>query len=419
VLRRLYRQFYLTIVVSLLAVVLFAGALWRFAPDPSPAEQAFEMAEELAAALVPPAEQGVAAQQAAIDRLHARLGVDLALYDADRRHIASAGRPVPTPRWRASSGWVRGAGGPAWAIHLPDGRWIVARAPGRRPPVLRLIVFLGSAALVIALCAYPLARRLTRRLERLQAGVESLGAGDLGARVKVEGKDEVARLAQSFNRSAERIEQLVASHKLMLANASHELRTPLARIRLGAELLKDGADTKRKAELERDIAELDQLIDEILLSSRLDAVKGLDMREEIDLLALAAEEGARFEQCAVAGAPVQVQGDRALLRRLVRNLIENAERHGRPPIEVEVRLQGNEAVVTVSDAGPGVADGDRERIFSPFFRTASAGSGTGLGLTLVRQIARQHGGDAAWIGTPARPSAIAVTLPVAPRPTPA
>jgi signal transduction histidine kinase len=420
VLHRLYRQFYLTIVVSLLAVVLFAGALWRFAPDPSPAEQAFEMAEELAAALVPPAEQGAAAQQAAIDRLHARLGVDLALFDADRRPIAAAGRPVPPPRRRASSGWVRGPGGPAWAIHLPDGRWIVARAPpGRRPPVLRLIAFLGSAALVIALCAYPLARRLTRRLERLQAGVVSLGAGDLGARVKVEGKDEVARLAESFNRSAERIEQLVASHKLMLANASHELRTPLARIRLGVELLKGSTDPKRRAELERDIAELDELIDEILLSSRLDAVKGLDMREEIDLLALAAEEGARFEQCAVAGAPVLVLGDRPLLRRLVRNLIENAERHGKPPIEVEVRPQGSEAVVTVSDAGPGVADSDRERIFTPFFRTGAASSGTGLGLTLVRQIARQHGGDVAWVGTPARPSAIAVTLPVVQSSTPA
>jgi signal transduction histidine kinase len=416
VLRRLYRQFYLTIVVSLLAVVLFAGALWRFAPDPSPAEQAFEMAEELAATLVPPAEHGVAAQQAAIDRLHARLGVDLALYDADRHHIAAAGRPVPSPRRRGGSGWVHGPGGPAWAIRLPDDRWIVARAPGRRPPVLRLLAFLGSAALVIAICAYPLVRRLTRRLERLQAGVESLGAGDLGARVKVEGKDEVARLAQSFNRSAERIEQLVASHKLMLANASHELRTPLARIRLGVELLKGGADPKRKAELERDIAELDQLIDGILLSSRLDAVDGIDAREEVDLLALAAEEGVRFEHCAVTGAPVLVQGDRALLRRLVRNLIENAERHGKPPIEVEVRPQGDEAMLTVSDAGPGVADSDRERIFSPFFRTGSAGSGTGLGLTLVRQIARQHGGDAVWVGTPARPSAIAVTLPIALRP---
>jgi signal transduction histidine kinase len=412
---RLYRQFYLTIVASLVLVVLAAGALWRFAPDPSPAQHAFEMAGELAAALVPPAGQGVAAQQAAIDRLHERLGVDLALFDADRHRIASAGHRVPSPRRRMSGGWVYGPGGPAWAIRLPDDRWIVARAPGRRPPLLRILAILGGIALVIAICAYPLARRLTRRLERLQAGVESLGAGDLGARVEVKGKDEVARLAQSFNRSAARIEELVASHKLLLANASHELRTPLSRIRLGVEFLKETADPKRKAELEHDVAELDALIDEILLSSRLDAVKGLGTREEIDLLALAAEEGARFEHCSVTGTPVFVLGDRMLLRRLVRNLIENAERHGAPPIEVDVRPRGQDAVVTIADRGAGVAESDRERIFTPFFRTGAAASGTGLGLTLVRQIARQHGGDATWVGTPARPSAIAVTLPAKPQ----
>ncbi len=200
--------------------MLFAGALWRFAPNPTPAEQAFAMAGELAAALVPPADQATAAQQAAIDRLHARLGVDLALFDADRRRIAAAGHPVPSPRRRASGGWVYGAGGPAWAIRLPDDRWIVARAAGRHPPVLGVIAFLGSIALVIALCAYPLVRRLTRRLERLQAGVESLGAGDLGARVEVQGKDEVARLAAELqplgraHRGARRLPQAAAGQCL-------------------------------------------------------------------------------------------------------------------------------------------------------------------------------------------------------------
>ena len=285
----------------------------------------------------------------------------------------------------------------------------------RRGPTLWSIVgFLGAIALAVAICAYPLVRRLTRRLERLQAGVEQLGAGDLAARVKIEGKDEVARLAESFNRAAARIEELVGSHKLLLANASHELRTPLSRIRLGVEFLKETADPKRKHELERDIAELDQLIDEILLSSRLDAVRGLDQREEIDLLALAAEEGARYDQCSVTGQPVVVLGDRALLRRMTRNLIENAERHGAPPIEIEVGREGAQVAITVSDSGAGVAASERERVFSPFFRAqgSQAASGTGLGLTLVRQIARQHGGDALWVGTAGRPSRIRVVLPM-------
>jgi signal transduction histidine kinase len=276
-----------------------------------------------------------------------------------------------------------------------------------------LIGFLGTIALAVALCAYPLVRWLTRRLERLQAGVEQLGAGDLRARVSVEGRDEVAMLAASFNRAAARIEDLVGSHKLLLANASHELRTPLSRIRLGVELLQEGRDPKRKADLERDIAELDALIDEILLSSRLDAVRGLDRREEIDLLALAAEEATRYEQCCVGGEPVTVPGDRALLRRMVRNLIENAERHGVPPVDIEVRGAGREVSVTVSDHGPGVAPADRERVFTPFFRIPGSDrtSGAGLGLTLVRQIARQHGGEARWEGTAERPSSIRIVLP--------
>lgn len=410
---RLYHQFYLAIIASLVLVVLFGGVLWRFAPNPTPADQAFDMAGELVATLLPPADQGAAAQQQAIDRLHGRLKVDLSLFDSNLRRVAAAGRLLPAPR-RETSGWLYGPGGPAWAIRLPDDRWFVARVPGRRrAPVAGIIAFLGGIALAVAVCAYPLVRRLTRRLERLQAGVESLGAGDLAARVKVEGKDEVARLAESFNRAAARIEDLVGSHKLLLANASHELRTPLSRIRLGVELLKETADPGRKRELERDIAELNALIDEILLSSRLDAVRGLDQREEIDLLALAAEEGARYERCSVTGQSVLVLGDRHLLRRMMRNLIDNAQRHGRPPIEVAVGHDGGQPAITVSDHGPGVAASERERVFSPFFRTGGnqAVSGTGLGLTLVRQIARQHGGEAAWVGTAERPSMIRVSFP--------
>jgi methyl-accepting chemotaxis protein len=139
----------------------------------------------------------------------------------------------------------------------------MARFPLRqRPSALVLATFLGAIAIVVAVGAGPVVRRLTRRLERLQRGVESLGAGDLRARVRVEGRDEVARLAQSFNQAAARIESLVDAHKMLLANASHELRPRLTRISLGLELV--GAPPERKLELERNIAELDQLVDEIL-----------------------------------------------------------------------------------------------------------------------------------------------------------
>lgn len=413
--RRLYHQFYLTIIASLAAVVLAAGVLWRFAPSDTPADHAFEIAGELLDAHLAPSDADLSAQQQAVERLHTRLGIDLALYDKYRRQLVAAGALVPyPPSRRESGGWIYGRGGPAWAIRLPDERWLVARAPARnRRPVAGILGFLGVIALVVGMCTYPLARRLTRRLERLQAGVESLGSGKLSARVEVEGHDEVARLAESFNRSAARIEELVSTHKMLLANTSHELRTPLARIRLGIELMQGDSDPRRRTELEKDIADLDGLIEQILLFSRLDTVGIVEVPEEVDLLALAAEEAARYEHCSVTGSSVTVAGIRALLQRMVRNLLDNAERHGVPPITIDVELDGGDAVMTVSDHGAGIDERDRERVFAPFYRApGSRDGGSGLGLALVRQIAQQHGGDAAWVPSGQVSSTIRVRIPV-------
>lgn len=401
--RRLYHKVYLTIVASIVVVLLAAGALWRIASNGPPARHAFEMAGELASFAVPPPDAPRSEVEDAVRRLSQRLHVDLGLYDGEKRLIANAGRPVPRPSDnRDEGGWIYGQGGPAWAIALPDGRWLVARTPrAPRRPALGILGFLAAMALLVALIAMPVARGLTRRLERLQAGVEKLGKGDLAARVAVEGNDEVARLAASFNSAAGRIEELVAAHKMLLANASHEIRTPLARIRMGLDLMKGDATPERRAGLVADIAELDALVDEILLASRLEAVGGLDARESVDLLALAAEEAARYDGIDVSGSPVLVEGDPKLLRRLVRNLLENARRHGKPPIALRVTGEGAIAVLTVADAGPGVPAAERDRVFEPFRRSSSSATsgGTGLGLALVRQIARKHGGDATVVPT--------------------
>jgi signal transduction histidine kinase len=166
---------------------------------------------------------------------------------------------------------------------------------------------------------------------------------------------------------------------------------------MATELLKREAKPELRAELERDIAELDALVDEILVASRLDAVAALEAREEVDLLALAAEECARLDAL-LDGAPATIRGDPKLLRRMLRNLLENARRYGgSTPVEVTVRDRADAVQLLVCDRGPGVPDAERERIFEPFYRPTGAREregGVGLGLALVRQIARKHGGEA-------------------------
>jgi len=410
--RRLYLRIYLAVLASLAAFALAAGLLWRALGEDGPWSQAYEVAATLAQNALPPAGAPKTEQQAALEKLAANLRADVALFAPDRSTLAAVGAPLPAPETgRERGGWIHRWSGPAWAVRLPDGRWLEARAPrGHRNAPYGLFLVLALLALAVGVGAYPVVRRLTSRLERLQAGVESLAAGELSARVKVEGSDEVARLAESFNRAAGRIEELVGAHKSLLANASHELRTPLARIRMAVELMKENADPKRKAELEQDIAELDALIDEILLASRLDALKGLEIDERVDLLALAAEECARYDAATLDGQPVTVRGDPRLLRRMIRNLLENAKRHGAPPIEVRVSRAENGAQIVVCDRGPGVPEAERERVFEPFYRSG-ARQGAGLGLALVRQIARRHGGEARCAPQSGQGSCFIVVVP--------
>jgi signal transduction histidine kinase len=411
---RLYLRFYVALVASLLLFVLATAALWHFTSGS--AEQAGVTLGRLVQNVLPPAAAPAAEQQEALRRLAAGLNADVTLFDQDGRPTAAIGRPLPLPdaKHHHTMGMFPWEHGPASYLHLADGRWLVAGAPigyGRTRLLFHLVLMLLAVAIGVA--AFPIVRQISRRLERLQRGVESLGAGDLTARVPVEGHDEVARLAASFNRAANQIEQLVQSHKTLLANASHELRTPLVRIRLAVELMKDSAAAERRKGMEQDIAELDWLVDEILLASRLDAVTEPLAAEELDLLALAAEECARYDDVQLDGAVVNVRGDARLLRRLLRNLLENARRHGAAPTHVKIARGADTAIITVWDNGPGVQPAEFENVFRPFYRPKVAGksTGTGLGLALVRQIARRHGGDARCEVTEDGRSRFVVTVP--------
>jgi signal transduction histidine kinase len=293
---------------------------------------------------------------------------------------------------------VRMHNGELMHVHLP-------RSPHNfwsRPP-FGFAWTLGLVALAVALGTYPIVRHLTRRLENLQKGVEQWGTGNLSARVAEQGNDEVAFLAQRFNHAAEQVEQLVTSHKSLLANASHELRSPLTRIRMGLELMGDAPSSAMKAEISRSVGELDQLIDEILLASRLDA-KEVDIGtiEAVDMTGVASEECARIDahlELGIDPHSLVVSGVAKLLRRLMRNLLENARRYGASDIEVQLSSltenNHNWVRLCVCDRGPGVPLDLRERIFEPFYRLPGASEcegGVGLGLSLVRSIVQRHGG---------------------------
>ncbi len=415
--RRLYWRVYAAFVLVVVIFTLMVGALRLLGPDDEGRRDTLARAVAATLAeLLPPPGAPAAELESTLSRLAGRFEADATVYAGDGSALAMAGARVPPPPRDGASGWVRDGRARGFALALPDGRWLVAHKP--RPRRLRgaWVAVLLALAAAIAIGAYPLARRITRRLERLQSRVEALGSGDLSARVQVEGRDEVAELARAFNAAAERIEGLVNAQRAALAGASHELRSPLARIRMAVELAGDALRPDLRTRVERDVAELDDLIEELLLASRLEAGAAPDADEPVDLLALLAEEGARVGADA-GGEAVTVHGSPRLLRRMLRNLLENAERHGQgTPVEARVGRDGDGTVVIqVSDRGPGVPEAIRERIFEPFYRppgTAEGeGAGVGLGLALVRQVARRHGGDAVCEAREGGGTRITVRLP--------
>lgn len=443
--KTLYLRIYLTVVAVLLLFALVSGWLLQRNLEQERARFEASSAERLAAwgdllqNVLPPPAAPVAEQREAVLDWAQRLRLPLALDDASGTRLAASPSFV---RWEDRLQDRPGAAdrlGPQ-RLALSDGRvlWIVrpgalrAAARGdderlfgmrRGPPLplplhgLGLVVTLGVLFAGVAIGAYPVVRRLTRRLESLQRGVEAFGAGDLHRRVEVGGRDELAAVAASFNAAAARIESLIQANRSLLANASHELRSPLARLKMALAMLEDAPDARRaglRQEIARNIAELDTLVEEVLLASRLEAQRGkadgagvTAAREPVDLVALSAEEAAQVDAQlelpepgdAAAALPATVPGEERLLRRALRNLLENARRYGgagAPELRLR-RIAGQRVEVAVSDRGPGVPPAERERIFEPFYRLpghAEQAGGVGLGLSLVRQIARHHGGEA-------------------------
>ena len=410
VLNKLYIRIWLAVVLAVAVLTFLVGWAWRMAAEPPLREVVVrnQAGEIIGNGRRPP-------------HMRPPNAHDLPPIEAEMAPILR-GEPPPEPRGRFGEG-------PEFEVRMQDGQTMHLHLPRARPTNWRapfgFFWTLGLVAVAVALGTYPIVRRLTRRLESLQHSVEQWGEGNLSARAPETGHDEVGFLAARFNHAAQQVEALVkardallASQKSLLANASHELRSPLTRIRMGLELMGAAPGSAAKEEIARNIAELDLLIEEILLASRLDARESdLGTIEPVDLVGLVAEECARAQTTLalqVPGTELLVPGVGKLLRRAIRNLLENARRYAQGEATLTLRLDGGNAVIQVCDQGPGVPEAFRERIFEPFYRLPGASErdgGVGLGLALVQSIALRHGGSVICRDNPQGGACFEILLP--------
>lgn len=331
-----------------------------------------------------------------------------------------SGDPLPRPVQRHLEALTDGDA----ELRLPRGVWLVSRALDGPSPTTWLIVLQGPpqrapwarwvplvlqillSILAIAAVGWVVARHLAQPLSRIQSAVQRVAAGELSSRVGPEvtlREDEYGRLAQDFDRMASRIETLVQSRDQLLHDVSHELRAPLSRLRFALELARDDRAPETLDRADREIARIDLLVGELLALARLDQATVTATLPPVDLKAIAEDViEAESPQAAHRGVTLRLDalsvhaaGDREALMRCLENLIRNAVRHAPHDSDVQIQIErtGEDAVISVRDAGSGVAPDELPRLFEPFFRGKSAnGDGHGLGLAIVARVLRAHRG---------------------------
>ena len=271
-----------------------------------------------------------------------------------------------------------------------------------------LIVAAIAGLLIITVGAYLIVHPLERKLKMMEQTVRRIRGGDLSARAEVAGSDEISQLAKTFNGMAEHIQRLIDSQRELTRAVSHELRTPVARLRFGMEMLADTDDLDQRHEqlglLDRDVEQLNQLIDEILTYAKLEQGTPSLKFDMVDIGMLMQrvrlETQALGRGVAITTLPLQVgtlaEAEQRYLHRVLQNLAGNAVRYANSQVRLSGGVRGNWAYIRVEDDGPGIPEKDRERIFKPFARlddsrTRSSG-GYGLGLSIVQRICFWHGG---------------------------
>jgi signal transduction histidine kinase len=432
---RLHSRIYLHSLGVLLVVGVATSLVFAFAGRGGLAREMGERMARHVAGLVGERLDDGPALAARVRRLHEDLDVDVVVRDARGRVLAAAGQGLPPPAPEALAAARRGevvtrarpvpyALAPVRAGGGTGPRATVELSAPRRfgpPTLLGPLLGVGLVLFAVALATRPLARRLVRPLEQLTAAARRLGAGDLGARAgapepgfhrhrwRRAGADELGTLMRAFDEMAQRVEGLVHGQRELLANVSHELRSPLARVRVALALLaRDAENEPRLRALERDLAELERLVDDALTAARLDAsglpvsLGAVDVRTLLGELVDRAGHDPVLAGCDVRladGPELTLAADGGLLRRAVWNLVENAAKYGAPPMVLAAARDGDQLALTVTDEGPGIPPEARTRVLEPFVRLDAArtpgAGGVGLGLTLARRVAEVHGGTIA------------------------
>ncbi len=376
--RRLFLRIYLPLAACVVITILISAFIvFRVIPQRVRSQQR-EALEQISRAVLEKHPESREELQALGDSL----GVELAV---TRRTVGG--------RFPHRPGWLPLPGMPA---ELDVRVSLESLGRDQRPLLILLLVFVMPLLLLEGAVLYLALGPLRRRLSRLQWATESFGAGNLGIRVRQQGKgDLIESLGETFNSMAGRVENLVDAQRQLLGSVAHELRTPLARLRVALELLRDsGRGGKRLERMESDLEELDSLVTELLSYNRLVSMDAASL-EEVPLgevcREMAASEGWADPDVTldVRGDAV-CQADRRLLARGVANLIRNAVGHARSRVEVGVFDDHSGCRVQVEDDGPGLPE-NPERLLRPFAK-GSGSQGPGLGLAIVDRIAALHGG---------------------------
>ncbi|NUU12977.1 HAMP domain-containing histidine kinase [Curtobacterium pusillum] len=286
--------------------------------------------------------------------------------------------------------------------------------------VVLLAVGVPALVLVMGLVTWGVTGRSLRPVERMRNEVEGIRAARPDARVEVpDSGDEIARLAGTMNAMLDRLDRAAEGQRRFVSDASHELRSPIATIRQHAEVAAAHPERTEVAELadvvRSEALRLQDLVAALLELSRLDE-GGTGRRRPVDLddLAFDAVARARVRARSAPGGvvevdgsgigPARVLGNERVLAGVVRNLVDNAVRHAETRVVVALADDGGRAVLTVDDDGPGVPPGERDRVFERFVRLDEARSrdagGAGLGLAIVRDAVRAHGGEVAVTESP-------------------